>query len=641
MKTKKITELKNLKRQRLIDNKEKKSNDTVMPIKKSDYKPKNIGYNHKSNSQKIKNDSYHNKNQSFKNKNPEKRLPPSLRRYDFGEYKNEKLKIMVLGGLEEVGRNMTVLEYKNEIIIIDMGVLFPGENMPGIDYVIPDISYLKNKSKKIKGVIITHGHYDHIGAIPHLIPELGNPQMYMAKLTAGLVKKRQEDFKNNPPLKINIVDENSKIRLGNYFRVELFKVNHTIPDSFGLAIYTPVGLIVHTGDFKIDYTPMYGEPTNLQKFAYLSSQGVLALMIDSTNSELPGYQLSEAAIAQELDRIIGNAKGRVITGTFASLINRLQLLMDIAYKHNRKIVFEGRTMKNNVDIAHELGYLKIKPGQEIMPEKAETYPDNKLLIMGTGAQAQERSFLMRYANNEHKYFSVKPNDTVIFSSSVIPGNERTVQCLRDNLAKKDAEVIHYKMLDVHAGGHAKAEDIKLMFRLIKPRYVIPIEAHHYMLKETAKIAESVGIHNSRIFVANNGQIMEFARDKAKLTNKYVPVDYVYVDGLGVTDTSQIVLRDRTMMAKDGMFVVIATIDSQTGNLVGSPDIISRGFIYMKENKKLIQQTREKVKKILKENVNFILADEMFIKSKIRNEIGQFLYRKTKKRPMVLPVLIEV
>jgi ribonuclease J len=556
--------------------------------------------------------------------------------------KDQKLKIVALGGLEEVGRNMTVMEYGHDIIIIDMGLQFPEEDMPGIDYIIPNISYLRGRERNIRGVIITHGHYDHIGAIPHLMPKIGNPIIYTAKLSAGIIQKRQEEYKNAPKLKFYIIDENSKLRFGA-FNVEFFRVNHNVPDSFAVVVKTPVGTIVHTGDFKIDHNPINDKPADLNRIAQVGSQGVLALMADSTDAEDEGYQISETVVSDELERIFEKARGRIIIGTFASLLNRVQQVITIAEKFGRKVIIEGRSMKTNVEIAHKLGYLKIKPGTllEIEQYNQRDYPDNKVVIIGSGAQGEQNAFLVRFAEDEHKFLSVKEHDTIIFSSSVIPGNERTVQNLKDTMARKGAKIIHYKLMDVHAGGHAKKEDLKLMIRLLKPRYYIPIEANHYMLQINADIAESLGISKEHIFVADNGQVIEFTKKGGRLTKEYVPADYVMVDGLGVGDVSNIVLRDRRVMSADGMLVVIATVEYKTGRLIGNPDIISRGFVYMKENKKLIESTRMKVKKICQDHDPKSPTFDDFVKNKIRDEIGQYLYQQTKRRPMILPVVIKV
>jgi len=553
-----------------------------------------------------------------------------------------KLRVMVMGGLEEVGRNMTMLEYENDIVIIDMGLQFPEDDMPGIDYIIPNVSYLKGKEKNIRGVIITHGHYDHIGGIPHILPKIGNPIIYTGKLSAGIIERRQEDFKDAPKLKFYLIDENSKINLGK-FRVEFFRVNHNIPDSFGVVMHSPVGTIVHTGDFKIDHSPINDTPADLNRIAQIGSQGVMALMADSTNAEQEGHQISETKVSAELEKIFENAKGRIIVGTFASNLNRIQQAITLAEKFGRKVLIEGRSLKNNTDIAHKLGYMKFASGTLVEPEfySPKKYANDKVVIIGSGAQGERNAFLVRFANEEHRYLSPIEGDTVIFSSSVVPGNERTVQSLMDTLSRKGAKLVHYKLMDVHAGGHAKQEDLKLMMQLIKPKYLIPIEANHYMLQVHGDLGEQVGIDKKNIFVADNGQVMEFSKEGGHMTKEYVPTDYVMVDGLGVGDVSNIVLRDRRVMSEDGMLVIIATVRQKTGELVGNPDIISRGFVYMKENKKLIEDTRMKVKKICIDNDTVSPAFDDHIKNKIREEVGSFLYKVTRRRPMILPVVIKV
>lgn len=556
--------------------------------------------------------------------------------------REQKLRVMVLGGLEEVGRNMTLIEYGKDIIIIDMGLQFPEEDMPGIDYIIPNISYLKGKEKNIKGVIITHSHYDHIGGIPHIMPKIGNPIIYTAKLSKGIIEKRQEEYKNAPKLKFYTIDEKSRLKLGN-FNVEFFRVNHNIPDSFGIVVHSPAGTIVHTGDFKIDHSPVNDIPADLNRIARIGANGVLALMADSTSAAEEGHQISETHVSYEMEKIFEIAQGRIIIGTFASLLTRIQQIISIAEKFNRKVIVEGRSMKTNVEIAHKLGYLKIKPGTLLKSENynPRKHKDENIVIIGSGAQGEQNAFLVRYANDEHRYLKVNEGDTIIFSSSVIPGNERTIQSLKDTLYRKGGKVIHSKMMDVHAGGHAKKEDVKLMIRLMKPKYYIPIEANHFMLRINGEVAESVGIPKENIFVANNGQVMEFTKKGGKMTREFVPTDYVMVDGLGVGDVSSIVLRDRRVMAADGMLVVIATIQGKSGKLLGNPDIISRGFVYMKENKKLIESTRMKVKKICEDNDTKSPAFDDYLKNKIRDDIGQYLYKQTKRRPMILPVVIKV
>lgn len=560
-------------------------------------------------------------------------------------FEKGKLKVIVMGGLEEVGRNMTLVQYENEIIIIDMGLQFPEEDMPGIDYIIPNTSYLEDKKDWIKGAIITHGHMDHIGGIPHMMGPIGNPPMFMGKLTKGLVEKRCEEFKSCPRLGISVIDENSKIRLGSAFRVEFLRVNHSIPDCFAIIVHTPVGTLIHTGDFKIDFSPVNDKPADLNRIAQIGAEGIMLLMADSTSSASAGYQVSESSIGDEMDRLFEKITGRIIIGTFASQLSRIQKLFDLAQKHGRKIYLQGRSMNNNVEIAHKIGYLKFNNKILIEDRDLKRLPDNQVLILGTGAQAESNAFLSRVVNGEHKTISLKKGDTIIFSSSVIPGNERTIQTLKDMIVRQGGHVIHYEMMDVHAGGHAKQEDLKLMMRLLKPQYMMPIEANHYLLRAHAELAEQVGIPKDNIFVADNGQVVEFVKQgnniNGRLSNEKVNTDYVMVDGLGVGDVSNIVLRDRRVMAEDGMIVIIATIDNKTGDTIGNPDIISRGFVYMKENRELIEKTRMKVKNIVKDHDQRTPADDDYIKNKIRNEIGQFLFSQTKRRPMVLPVVIKV
>ncbi len=558
----------------------------------------------------------------------------------------DKLKIIVLGGLEQVGINMTLLEYNKEIITIDMGLMFPDEDMPGIDYIIPNTTYLEDKIDQIKGSIITHGHMDHIGAIPHLMNKLGNPPMFMGKLTAGIVRKRMERYKGSPKLNIAEITDESTVQLGKNFRVEFLRVNHSIPDSFAIIIHTPVGTIVHTGDFKIDYSPVNDKPADLNRIALIGQKGVRLLMSDSTDSTHPGYQISESSIGDEMSKILDDIDGRLIIGTFASQLSRIQKIFDLALKHNRRIYLEGRTMNDNVEIAHQIGYLKFNNNILMDEATLKNTPDNKVIILGTGAQGESNAFLMKLVSGEHRTIRLKKGDTVIFSSSVIPGNERSIQNLMDKIVRQGSKVINYKMMDVHAGGHAKQEDLKLMMRLLKPEYFMPIEGSHYMLAAHAELASQIGIPQENIFLADNGQIIEFEKAPnqnviGKKTNEKVPTDYVMVDGLGVGDISNIVLRDRRVMAEDGMIVIITTIDSKTGDPIGNPDIISRGFVYMKDNRELIEKTRMKVKKMIKDHDPRTPADDEHVKNKVRNEIGHFLFGQTKRRPMVLPVIIKV
>ena len=551
-----------------------------------------------------------------------------------------KLKIIALGGLEEVGRNMTIVEYGSDIIIIDMGLQFPEEDMPGIDYIIPDISYPKGKEKNIRGIIITHGHYDHIGGIPHLIPRLGMPTIYTARLTRAIIEKRQTDYNHSKKIKIQTINHNDVLKLGN-LKVGFFHVNHNIPDCLGVYIDTPIGRILHTGDFKFDHSPVNDPPADIAKIAKLGERGILAAMVDSTNADQEGSSISEKTIFETLDGIFDKAKGRVIAATFSSLLSRIQQVITLSEKYGRKVIVEGYSMKTNVDIAIKLGYLKINRNTLISVKQMRDFPNDKITIMCTGAQGEDNAVLMRIANKEHRQIKVEKDDTVIFSSSVVPGNERSVQSVKDTLFKQGARVIHYKMMDVHTGGHARQEDLKMMFRLINPKYYIPIEGNYFMLKIHADLIEGLGLPPENIFVAENGQVIEFDRQKAVLTKKKVPTDYVMVDGLGVGDVGHVVLRDRQMMSADGMFVVIAVIDKKTGKLARDVDVISRGFVYMKGSDQLIQEAKKRAREIINKHAQGTTTNWTYIRNRLRDDIGQFLFTKTQRRPMVLPVVSEV
>lgn len=560
----------------------------------------------------------------------------------FARFRGEetKLRIAVIGGLEEIGRNCTMFEYGDDIILVDLGLQFPEEDMPGIDYIIPNMGYLKGKEKNVRGVIITHAHYDHIGGIPHLIPMLGYPPIYGLPLTNAIIKKRQEDYKGLRPLNIHNVSLNDKLTLGS-FQLEFFHLNHNIPDSMGVIIKTAEGTVIHTGDWKFDYQPTGEEPADLQKIAKIGSEGVLALLSDSTNASQPGHQLSESEIGVNLEDIIAKAPGRILIGTFASLLTRIKQIIEVSEKLGKVVALGGFSIKSNVEIAKELGYMKFNPKTLVDMRHLENYPHNKIVVICTGAQGEKNASLMRIANGEHKEIKLVVGDTVVFSSSVIPGNERMVQRLKDTIFRKGAEVIHHQMMDVHAGGHAKIEDVKLMIRLLNPKYFVPIHGNHFLLRYNGKIAEAMGYAKSNIFIADNGQVMEFKAGLGTLTKTKIPADYVFVDGLGVSDETNIVLRDRQVLAEDGMVVIIATVDSKTGKLIQNPDIISRGFVFLKEHKELIEDLRHRVKKMVTDSDPLSWADTNNIKNKIRDYVGQFLFTKTEKRPMILPVIIEV
>jgi len=552
----------------------------------------------------------------------------------------QNLKIIPLGGLGEVGRNMMLLDYQGKILICDIGLRFPEEDMLGVDCLIPNIGYLKGKERNILGIVFTHGHYDHIGAVPYLIGKIGNPKMFASALTKGIILKRQEEFPNQPKLDIEIVKSGDRIQLGP-FRVEFFKQNHNIPDNLGLFIETPVGPIIDTSDFKFDPNPVNDLPTDFEKLKALSKRKILLLMSDSTGAEEEGHSLSEKTIEQNLEEIFKKAPGRIIAATFASLINRIQQMITLSEKYNRKVLIEGYSMKNDVEIARNLAYLKVKKGILIKDKELADYPDSRITILCTGAQGEGRAVLMRIINREHRFLRFRKGDSVILSSSVIPGNERTVQILKDGILRQKAKVFHYKMMDIHAGGHAQQEELKEMIKIMRPKFFLPIHGQYSMLISHAELARESGIPEKNIVVAENGQVINLNQKRIFVEKKTVPSNYVMVDGLGIGDVGEVVLRDRHMLARDGMFVIVTIVDKTTGQVKGSPDIISRGFVYLRESKELLAQTRKKVIEIVNRAAGSGGAvNWSYIKDEIRNKIGQFLYTKTQRRPMILPVVIE-
>ncbi|MDO8265041.1 MAG: ribonuclease J [Candidatus Parcubacteria bacterium] len=555
--------------------------------------------------------------------------------------KQQNIRIIPLGGLGEVGRNMTLVEYGRDILIIDIGFRMPEENMPGIDFIIPNISYLAGKEKNIVGVVFTHGHYDHIGAVPYLIEKLGNPPLFASGLTKAITIKRQDDFPYQPKLNITVMKNCDRVRLG-CFEIEFFKQNHNIADNMGLVIKTPVGNLVHTSDFKFDDNPVNDLPTDFKKLKTIGENGVLLLMADSTGAETEGHSLSEKNIQENLEEIFKKSEGRIIAATFGSLINRIQQLISLAEKYGRKVAVDGYSMRTNVEICKELGYIKAQKGTLIPAKELSHYPDNKALLICTGAQGEGQAVLMRIANKEHKFIELKKGDAVIFSSSVIPGNERTVQVLKDELYRQGVNVYHYKMMDIHAGGHAQREELKQMHEIMKPKFFLPIHGQYSMLFNHAKLAGEMGMPEKNIAVIENGQILNVNKKEISVEKKPVISNYVMVDGLGVGDVGEVVLRDRQVLSKDGMFVIVAIVDRNTGKIRNSPDIISRGFVYLRESKQLLAETRKKVVEIVNKSAGTGGAvNWVYVKDNIRNKIGDFLYAKTERRPMILPVVIEV
>jgi len=552
------------------------------------------------------------------------------------------LKIIPLGGCEEVGRNMTCFEYGNDIVILDMGIQFPEEDMPGVDYVIPNTEYLKGKEKNIRGVIFSHGHLDHIGAAHILLPKLGNPQIIGRPLTLEMVKHRVEDSYHGASKKLKtlyVKDINQKINLGS-FNLGFFAVDHSVMDAMGIILETPVATIIHPGDFTVEKSPVGRKVIDYSHISRLKRPTILMLeSLGSTNSE---ESVTEETMLSNLYKLISQAPGRTIIATFASQVERIKQILEFAAKTNRKVALDGFSMKLNIELAQKLGYIKVPKGVIISADKARTYPDNKVIIVCTGAQGEEMAALSRIVAGNHKHIRIKREDTVIFSSSVIPGNERTIQRLKDNLYRQSDNVYHSDIIDVHASGHSNIEGIKHMIRETKPDYFIPVYANHYFLKESSKIAQGMGFRKDRILVPDNGSVMKFTREGAEILKEKVPTNYVFVDGLGVGDVGEIVLRDRQMLAEDGMFVIVTIIDSRTGRVKGSPDIISRGFVYLRESKELLAQTRRKVIEIVDRSASRGGAvNWTYVKDEIRNKIGDFLATKTSRRPMILPVVIEV
>ncbi len=538
---------------------------------------------------------------------------------------------------------MTVFEYGQDIVILDMGLQFPEEDMPGIDYIIPDARYLKGKEKNIEAVIFSHGHMDHIGAAPHILPMLGWPTVYAGKLTLAMLRKRLDEagllkyFKSQ-----EIKSEDETLNCGQ-MKINFFKTTHSIMDALGVVIQTPAVNVIHPGDWRYDSNPVTGQPTDFSALARWNTQNAPSiLMMESLGSTKEGHQISEKEIYNNIKQLIEKAPGRVIIATFSSMVERVAWIVSIAEALGKKVALDGYSMKTNIEIAKKFGYLKFQPETLIDVKKIHQYPDNKIVVICTGAQGEDRAVLMRIASGEHRFIELQKNDTVVFSSSVIPGNERTVQRLKDILYRQCDNIIHKEIMDVHGGGHALIEDIKLLLKQVKPAYLMPVYANYYLLHEAGSVARSIGFPKENIILLDNGSVAEVSHQGIKIAAKKIPIEYVFVDGLGVGDIGQVVLRDRQAMAKDGMFVIIVTIDSKTGQVRSSPDIISRGFIYMKESKDLLYQVRQNIKTIVKHATGGQgPINQNYIKENIRDKIGQFLYSKTQRRPMVLPVIIEV
>ncbi|EKE18436.1 MAG: RNA-metabolising metallo-beta-lactamase [uncultured bacterium] len=577
------------------------------------------------------------KRQGKPRKSSHKQLAPQ------GNVLSNNLRITPMGGNEEVGRNMTMFEYGGEIIILDMGIQFPEEDMPGIDYIIPNISYLKGKEKNVKGVILSHGHLDHIGAAPILLKELGYPPIVGRDLTLALVKKKMEDYDKNSAQNLKVIRVNAitdKIRLGK-FEIEFFDVEHSVMDAVGVIIKTPDGTVIHPGDWTMDKHPTDHTMVTYDHLSKLPSPRILMLESLGATDTRP-TQKSEVEMYKNLDMLVNNARGMVIIGTFSSQIKRIGKIIEYAESIDKKVALDGYSMKMNIEIAKELGYIKAHKKTLISVNDISKYPRNKVVVVCTGAQGEGNAVLSRIVNDEHRFIRIMKEDTIIFSSSIIPGNERTIQRLKDDLYRKCDNVIHSDILDVHTSGHSNAFDIKDIISQIKPDYFLPVYANHYFLKEASKLGQEVGVHKDNIFVLDNGNQLEFHEGKAKLLPGKIDTSYVMVDGLGVGDVGEVVLRDRQLLAKDGMFTIVVIIDSKTKKIIGTPQITSRGFIFVKENFDLVNATKRVVEKVVKEKTSEETAINWdYVKNNIREAVGSFLYTKTERRPMVLPVVIEV
>ncbi|MDD5606001.1 MAG: ribonuclease J [Patescibacteria group bacterium] len=549
------------------------------------------------------------------------------------------LKIIPLGGVGQMGKNLVAVEYQNDILIIDCGFMFPDESMLGIDYVIPDTTYLEQNKSRVRAIVVTHGHEDHIGAVPYIAPKLNVP-VYAPVLAAALIEINLEEFALKNQVKVIKYKPQDKIRVGKAFTVSFFRVTHSIPDAFGLIVETPEGIILHTGDFKFDPTPPDGIGADYDKLKQIGDKKPLLLMSESTNAHTPGRTVSEQVIADTFMDIFASTKGRLIVSSFASRIDRMQHVLSAAAKYKRKVAIAGRSMVKYFDVAVKLGYLKVPKGLLVPLHQIKRIKDHQLVILSTGSQGQEGSALQRMAFKEHRQVQIKEGDTVVVSSSPIPGNERSISAVINNLYRAGAHVIFDKKMQIHVTGHAYQEEMKQMLELVRPRYFIPVHGEYHMLVAHKELAESVGIPPKNIFVIEDGDVVEFKNGKAKKLKDRIHAGSVLIDGLGVGDVKEVVLRDRQTMAKEGTFVVITVVDKR-GRLVGTPDIMSRGFVYVKEKGALMDMAKQRVQNLFKKHVKEIPDDWTNIKSKLREQLSEFLFQETGRRPLVLPVVIEV
>ncbi len=556
---------------------------------------------------------------------------------NFKKKTGNTLRVIPLGGLNEIGKNMTILEYNDEMLIIDCGISFPDDEMYGIDIVLPDFSYLKKNAAKIRGIVITHGHEDHIGAIPYFLKNFDVP-IYGTRLPLGLINNKLKE--HGLKAKLNVIKAGDTIKLGN-FKVETIRTTHSIADAVCLSIETPVGVVFHTGDFKIDYTPLDGEPIDFHRLAEIGNKGVLLLMADSTNATRPGFTASERTVGRALENIFRDSKSRIIIATFSSNVHRVQRIIDNAVKFDRKVAISGRSMVNVANLSMELGYLKVPAGTLVDINKIKGIPDKNLVIITTGSQGEPMSALSRMAAAEHKAVQIKKGDMVILSSSPIPGNEKTVSNVVNRLYEKGAEVIYSDIADIHVSGHACEEELKLFHVLLKPKYFVPVHGEYRHLRAHAALAENLRMDAKDIFILKNGNVLEMTPNSARVTNEEIPASPVLVDGLGVGDVGNIVLRDRKLLSESGLIIVVAAIDRASGEVASGPDIISRGFVYVRENEDLIEEARAVVAKALDKCMRENVKEWNTMKSAVRDALRNFIYEKTKRSPVILPIFMEV
>ena len=549
-----------------------------------------------------------------------------------------KVKIIPLGGLNEIGKNMTAIEYKNDIVIIDCGLKFPDEDMFGIDVVIPDITYLLKHRDKVSGIFLTHGHEDHIGALPYVLKQLNVP-VYGTKLTLGIVQSKLKEHNLLSTTELITVKPRDVVRL-NSVSVEFIKTNHSIADSVAIAVHTPLGAVLHTGDFKVDYTPIDGESMDFARFAELGKKGVLLMMADSTNVERPGYTMSEKIVGESLCRIFGKSKGRIIVATFASNIHRIQQIIDAAAMYGRKVAVSGRSMENIVQVAIELGYIKIEKENLVSIDQINKYNNDQIVIITTGSQGEPMSALARMATSEHRKVNIVPGDTIIISATPIPGNEKLVSRVIDQLFKKGAEVVYGSSEAVHVSGHACQEELKLMQTLVKPKYFIPVHGEYRHLKQHGELANSIGVPKSNILIPEIGDVIEVTRNSIKKSGTVIS-GQIFVDGLGVGDVGNIVIRDRKHLSQDGILTVVVTLSKENKAIIAGPDIISRGFVYVRESEKLMDEARDIVRDVFTKCEERKITDWSTLKSTVRDELKSFLYEKTKRKPMILPIIMEI